>query len=217
MEQRGFFQNFPPVTRNILIVNVIMFVAMWLADVRSGGTGQDGENIMVTLFALYPPSSAGFRWWQPVTYMFMHANFMHILCNMYTFVMFGCIVERAIGSKRFLWFYLITGLGAVALHLAVMHFFFPLQANVPMVGASGAIYGILVAFAMLYPQARITMIFPPITLMAKWWVTIFIVLEVFMGVTETGMGIAHFAHLGGALFGFLLILYWRKRGLLWRR
>ena len=210
MEQRNFFSKIPPVTRNILIINVIMFIAMLIAD-----TGQN--NIMVRLFALYPPTMPGFRFWQPITYMFMHANWIHIFCNMYSFVMFGCIVERYLGSKRFLWFYLITGLGAVLLHLAVMYFFFPQQANTPMVGASGAIYGILVAFAMIYPQARITMIFPPITLEAKWWVTIFIALEAYMGITETGMGIAHFAHLGGALFGFLLILFWRKRGSLWKR
>lgn len=215
MEQRNFFQNIPPVTRNILIINVIMFIATLVAGFRSGGAIE--ANIMDRLFALYPPTSPSFRWWQPITYMFMHADFMHILCNMYTFVMFGCIVERAVGSKRFLGFYLITGLGAVALHLAVMYLFFPAQADTPMVGASGAIYGILVAFAMLYPQARLTMIFPPITLTAKWWVTIFIVLEVILGVTETGMGIAHFAHLGGALIGFILILYWRKSGKLWRR
>lgn len=215
MEQRNFFQNIPPVTRNILIINVIMFIATLVAGFRSGGALE--ANIMDRLFALYPPTSPSFRWWQPITYMFMHADFMHILCNMYTFVMFGSIVERAVGSKRFLGFYLITGLGAVALHLVVMYLFFPAQADTPMVGASGAIYGILVAFAMLYPQARLTLIFPPITLTAKWWVSIFVALEVFLGVTETGMGIAHFAHLGGALIGFILILYWRKSGKLWRR
>ena len=215
MEQRNFFQNIPPVTRNILIINVIMFIATLVAGFRSGGALE--ANIMDRLFALYPPTSPSFRWWQPITYMFMHADFLHILCNMYTFVMFGSIVERVIGSKRFLGFYLITGLGAVALHLVVMYLFFPAQADTPMVGASGAIYGILVAFAMLYPQARLTLIFPPITLTAKWWVSIFVALEVFLGVTETGMGIAHFAHLGGALIGFILILYWRKSGKLWRR
>lgn len=215
MEQRNFFQKIPPVTRNILIINVIMFIATLVAGFRSGGAIE--ANIMDRLFALYPPTSPSFRWWQPITYMFMHADFMHILCNMYTFVMFGSIVEQVTGSKRFLGFYLITGLGAVALHLIVMYLFFPAQADTPMVGASGAIYGILVAFAMLYPQARLTLIFPPVTLTAKWWVTIFVALEVFLGVTETGMGIAHFAHLGGALIGFILILYWRKSGKLWRR
>jgi membrane associated rhomboid family serine protease len=89
--------------------------------------------------------------------------------------------------------------------------------RIPMVGASGAIFGVLVAFAMLYPEARMTLLFPPVTLDAKWMVIIFVGLELVIGITGPSMGIAHFAHLGGALFGFLLILYWRKRGELWRR
>ena len=151
---------------------------------------------------------------------------------MYTLVMFGMVVERALGTKKFLILYFVTGLGAVALHTGVewleVHRALAsadpaAQQNVidllrtPMVGASGAIYGVLVAFAMLYPDARMTLLFPPITLDAKWMVTVFIVIELLTGITGTQMGIAHFAHLGGALFGFLLILYWRKRGEVWRR
>jgi membrane associated rhomboid family serine protease len=164
--------------------------------------------------------------------MFMHGGWWHIFFNMYTLVMFGMVVERALGTKKFLILYFVTGLGAVALHTGVewldVHRLaastdLAAQADVldilrtPMVGASGAVYGVLVAFAMLYPEARMTLIFPPVTLDAKWMVAIFIGIELLTGITGTQMGIAHFAHLGGALFGFLLVLYWRKRGELWRR
>ena len=204
--QSNFLDRIPPVTRTLLIINVIMFVATLV-----------NENFMIGTFAMFPPYSPYFRWWQPLTHMFMHGGWWHIIFNMYTLVMFGMVVERALDTKKYLVLYFVTGLGAVALHLIVMTFFFPQQANVPMVGASGAIYGVLVAFAMLYPEARMTLIFPPVTLDAKWMVTIFIVLELLTGITGTQAGVAHFAHLGGALFGFLLIWYWRKRGKLWRR
>ena len=216
-----FFQRIPPVTRNILIINVIMFVATLIND-----------NFMYSLFAMFYPASPLFRWWQPITHMFMHGGFWHILFNMYTLVMFGMVVEQVLGTKKFLILYFVTGLGAVALHtgvewLQVQHLMatsdpaaqieYTNLLRTPMVGASGAIYGVLVAFAMLYPQARMTLIFPPVTLDAKWMVLIFIGIELLTGITGTQLGIAHFAHLGGALFGFLLILYWRKRGELWRR
>ena len=149
---------------------------------------------------------------------------------MYTLVMFGMVVERVLGTKRFLILYAITGFGAVALHTGVE--FLQVQQllkeypgtnplyiynSIPHVlGASGAVYGVLVAFAMLYPQARMTLIFPPVTLDAKWMVIIFIGIELLTGITGTQMGVAHFAHLGGALFGWLTILYWKKRGNLYR-
>ena len=213
--QSNFLERIPPVTRSILIVNVIMFVATLI-----------NEHFMVGTFAMFYPASPLFRWWQPLTHMFMHGGFWHILFNMYTLVMFGMVVERVLGTNKFLILYFVTGFGAVALHTGVE--WLQVQSltdsaalidlyRTPMVGASGAIYGVLVAFAMLYPEARMTLIFPPVTLDAKWMVTIFIVIELLTGITGTQVGIAHFAHLGGALFGFLLILYWRKRGMLWRR
>jgi membrane associated rhomboid family serine protease len=213
--QSNFLERIPPVTRSILIVNVIMFVATLI-----------NEHFMVGTFAMFYPASPLFRWWQPLTHMFMHGGFWHILFNMYTLVMFGMVVERVLGTNKFLILYFVTGFGAVALHTGVE--WLQVQSltdsaalidlyRTPMVGASGAIYGVLVAFAMLYPEARMTLIFPPVTLDAKWMVTIFIVIELLTGITGTQVGIAHFAHLGGALFGFLLILYWRKRGKLWRR
>lgn len=212
-------QNIPVVTRNLLYVNILMFVATLI-----------NPSFMKDTFAMAFPLSTDFRWWQPITHMFMHDGFWHILFNMYSLVMFGMVVERALGTQRFIWFYLITGLGAVALHTGVE--FIQVQQlikeypgvpaqtiynSVPHVlGASGAVYGVLVAFAMLYPEAKLTLIFPPITLDAKWWVIIFIGIELLTGITGTQMGVAHFAHLGGALFGWLLIRYWRKKGVLYR-
>ena len=212
-------QNIPDVTRNLLYVNLLMFVATLI-----------NPSFMKETFAMAFPLSTDFRWWQPITHMFMHDGFWHILFNMYSLVMFGMVVERALGTKRFIWFYLITGLGAVLLHTGVE--FLQVQqlikeyAGVPaqtiynsvphVLGASGAVYGVLVAFAMLYPEAKLTLIFPPVTLDAKWWVLIFIGIELLTGITGTQMGVAHFAHLGGALFGWLLIRYWRKSGKLYR-
>ena len=214
-----FLENIPPVTRNLLYVNVIMFVATLINPVFMKGT-----------FAMAFPLASDFRWWQPVTHMFMHDGLFHIFFNMYTLVMFGMVVERVLGTQKFLILYAITGFGAVALHTGVE--FLQVQQlikeypgtnplyiynSIPHVlGASGAVYGVLVAFAMLYPQARMTLFFPPVTLDAKWMVIIFIGIELLTGITGTQMGVAHFAHLGGALFGWLTILYWKKRGKLYR-
>ena len=203
-----FLENIPVVTRNLLYLNVILFVATLI-----------NEDFMIGTFAMFYPESPYFRWWQPLTHMFMHGGLWHILFNMYTLVMFGSVVERALGTKDYIIFYLITGLGAVALHtgvewLEITYLGGSLAAAMitPMVGASGAIYGVLVAFAMLYPSARMTLIFPPITLDAKWWVGIFVALELLLGITGSQVSIAHFAHLGGALFGFLMIRHWKRKG-----
>ena len=212
-----FLESIPPVTRGLLIVNVIMFVATLI-----------NREFMIGTFAMFYPTSPYFNWWQPVTHMFMHADFWHIFFNMYTLVMFGMVVERVLGTKKFIVFYAITGLGAAALHTGIewMEITYlnanPLEAMyTPMVGASGAIYGVLVAFAMLYPQARMTLLFPPVTLDAKWMVIIFIGIELFTGIAQiqgfAHLQIAHFAHLGGALFGWLTILYWRKTHKLYSR
>ena len=217
----GFLSSLPPVTKNLIIINVIVFLASLF-----------NENFMIGTFALFYPTSQFFHWWQVVTHMFMHGGFWHIFFNMYTLLIFGCVVERIIGSRKFLLFYFVCGLGAVALHLGVEYL--QLQSymegaalgnaaaiqniaiikNTPTVGASGAIYGVLMGYAMLFPESRMTLLFPPVTLSAKWMVAIFAAIELFTGVTGVAAGIAHFAHLGGMLIGWLMILAWRKRGVL---
>ena len=217
----GFLSSLPPVTKNLIIINVIVFLASLF-----------NENFMIGTFALFYPTSQFFHWWQVVTHMLMHGGFWHIFFNMYTLLIFGCVVERIIGSKKFLLFYFVCGLGAVALHLGVEYL--QLQSymegaalgnaaaiqniaiikNTPTVGASGAIYGVLMGYAMLFPESRMTLLFPPVTLSAKWMVAIFAAIELFTGVTGVAAGIAHFAHLGGMLIGWLMILAWRKRGVL---
>ena len=217
----GFLSSLPPVTKNLIIVNVIVFLASLL-----------NENFMIGTFALFYPTSQYFHWWQVVTHMFMHGGFWHIFFNMYTLLIFGCVVERIIGSKKFLLFYFICGLGAVALHLGVEYLQMQsymqgaalgnataiqniaLIKNTPTVGASGAIYGVLMGYAMLFPESRMTLLFPPMTLSAKWMVVAFAAIELLTGVTGLASGIAHFAHLGGMLIGWLMILSWRKRGVL---
>ena len=197
-----------PVTRNLILINVIVFVATML-----------NEPFMMSTFALFYPTLPYFRWWQIVTHMFMHGGFWHIFFNLYTLYMFGSVVEEIIGSRKFLIYYFVCGLGAAGLHLGVeaiqVHFF--AASLPPVVGASGAIYGLLIAFAMLFPESRLTLIFPPVTMKARTMVIVFAAIELFTGITGIADGIAHFAHLGGMLFGWLLIRYWRAKGTLFDR
>ena len=214
------FGNMPTVTRNLFLINVLMFIATLI-----------NQNFMVETFAVFYPKSPFFRIWQPVTYMFMHGNFWHLFVNMWCLLMFGSALERTIGPKKYLLFYFVAGLGALLIHFLVQD----IQAKsllvdgtqmsqayidilrTPTLGASGAIYGVQVGYAMLYPNDLWTLIFPPVTFKAKCFVLIFMGIELSTGITGTMDGIAHFAHLGGALFGFLLIFYWKKSGKLWRR
>ena len=220
----SFFSTIPVVTKNLLIINIILFLATLV-----------NEEFMVRTFALFYPASPFFRPWQVVTHMFMHGGFWHIFFNMYTLLIFGMAVERTIGERKFLIFYFVCGLGAAALHLGVQ----ALQANAlmnqmaegvskaatlyaqlkmtPTVGASGAIYGVLLAYAFLYPDNKMTLLFPPVTLSAKWMVLIFLGIELLTGVSGTLDGVAHFAHLGGALFGWLLMFWWKKSGTMYNQ
>lgn len=212
----NFISQIPTVTKNLVAINILMFIATLV-----------NENFMVANFAMFYPASPFFKPWQILTHMFMHGGFWHIFFNMYSLLMFGSILERSLGTKKYLIFYFVTGLGAAALHTGVEW----LQARVfiangiaqayqqllvtPTLGASGAIYGVLIGFAMLYPQARLTLIFPPIPMTAKWLVIIFAAIELFSGINGIQDGVAHFAHLGGMLFGWLLIRWWRKQGKLY--
>lgn len=199
------FENLqsPRVTRNLIAVNVMVFLATLV-----------NREAMMNSFALFFPMSHSFHWWQVVTHMFMHDGIWHIFFNMYALYIFGSVVEQVIGSRKFLIFYFVCGLGAAALHLLVEYL---TLSPIPTVGASGAIYGVLIAYASLFPDSKLTLIFPPISLSAKSWVLIFAAIELFTGVMGTSDGVAHFAHLGGMLIGWLLIKFWRKQGTLFRR
>lgn len=196
----------PPVTKNLIITNIIIFLAT-LAN----------KGVMFGIFALYFPQSQMFHWWQFVTYMFMHANFWHIFFNMYTLYIFGSVVEQMLGSKKFFTFYMLSGIGSAAIYIGIQALTHSYGA---CVGASGAIYGVLIAYAMLFPDNKMTLIFPPVTLSAKWMVIIFLAIELGTGVISTvaNVGVvAHFAHVGGMLVGFLLMYYWRKTNKLFNR
>lgn len=219
--RRGFLSNIPPVTRNLIIINVILFIATLV-----------NENFMIGTFGLFYPTSPYFRWWQVITHMFMHGGFWHIFFNMYTLFIFGMVVENILGTKKFVLFYFICGLGAAGLQIGTQYIEMQAFINAgtqqalesmaqlkmtPTVGASGAIYGVLLAYAMLFPNSKMTLIFPPVTLSAKWMVVIFAVIELVTGVVGWVDGVAHFAHLGGMLIGWLMILWWKKRGVLFNK
>ena len=207
------FNNMTPVVKQLLIINVLVFI---LSQVMP-------QNY--DMLSLYYFESEKFRFWQPFTHMFMHApmpNFAHILFNMFALVSFGSALEYYWGGKKFLFFYIASGLGAAFLHTLINYYLIqnvPGAANSIMysqaVGASGAIYGLLVAFAFMFPMAELMMMFIPVPIKAKYFVPIIVGLDLFSGVTgfsifSGGGGIAHFAHVGGALTGFILMMLWRK-------
>lgn len=218
--------NIPTITKNLLIVNVVVFLATYLFRT----IGVDLNNVLGLHFFLAPD----FHIYQLFTYMFAHGGFSHIFFNMFALWMFGCIVERTWGAKKFLTYYIVCGVGAgLFQELAQFaQFYFIASEHIPhftlaqtmkvanasaaflnlwtTVGASGAVYGILLAFGMLYPEERI-FIFPlPVPIKAKWFVMGYAAIELFMAYSSTGDGVAHLAHLGGMVFGFFLIRYWRR-------
>ncbi|RZL34311.1 MAG: rhomboid family intramembrane serine protease [Pedobacter sp.] len=223
--------NITPVVKNLLIINVIFYAATWLM-------GQQGFQLEEYLAVFYFDSPF-FKVWQPITYMFMHGSTMHIFFNMFALYSFGSILEAHWGGKRFINFYLITGLGALALQWGVQAFeVYQITGSAinnlntlsqngmsmadistirgiyagPMVGASGAIFGLLVAFAVLYPNLEMYIMFIPVPVKAKYIIPVYIVIESFLGVARfEGDSIAHFAHLGGALIGFILVKLWRNK------
>jgi membrane associated rhomboid family serine protease len=195
----------PPVTRSLLIANVAVFVLQYLSGA-----------VLVSTFALWPlgsdqfPGAPIFRPWQVLTYGFLHAGPAHLFFNMLALYMFGGDIERLLGARRFLVYYLLCVIGAAVTQLLVMGNID--RPPVPTVGASGGVFGLLLAFGMAFPQRRIMLLFPPIPMPAWLFVTLYGVLELYLGVTGTSQGIAHFAHLGGMVAGFLLLLLWRGRG-----
>jgi membrane associated rhomboid family serine protease len=236
---RGFF-SLPPVVKNLIMINIIMLLANYAAiSVFSVDLN--------TVLGLYFPKSESFKPVQILSHMFMHANLWHLFFNMYALFIFGQVLEKVWGPKRFLIYYLVCGLGAAFIHESVLFYEYSklvgnidpeslqlvlnegaaylnagkvftdtgmqslqLLLNTPTVGASGAVFGILLAFGMLFPNTQLMIIFPPIPIKAKYFVIIYGAIELYLAFTQPGSNIAHAAHLGGMLFGYLLIKYWRK-------
>jgi len=214
------------VVKHLLIINILVYFGSMLLGDPSGGTMKALVNERTTDFsewgryrlAMFFPSSDYFRPFQIVSHMFMHGSISHLFFNMFAVFMFGPPLEATWGPRRFLFYYLLTGFGALGLHILVRYIDLAtggtsgLMSNVPMLGASGAVFGILVGYGMLFPNSVIQLLIPPIPLKAKYFVLIYAGIELFLGLGNFNTGVAHYAHLGGALFGFLLILYWRKFG-----
>lgn len=241
MNYRPSTNTLPPVVKNLLIINVLM----WLATIVLKMQGVNLTHIL----GLHNFQSVGFRPYQLVTHMFMHddSSPLHLIFNMFALWMFGRVLESVWGPKRFFIYYFITGLGAALLHNIVnfiefRHFAAAMQPetvqaivndgfdlikqnmnytdpqaaklnfilNGPTVGASGAVFGLLLGFGMLFPNTQLMLLFPPIPIRAKYFVIGYGAIELFSGIANTGDNIAHFAHLGGMLFGFIMIKYWNR-------
>ena len=216
-------RNIPVVTKNLLIINILVFIATYVLR---------GLNIYLNdILGLHFFLASDFRIWQFFTYMFMHSGFTHILLNMFMLWMFGMVVENVWGPRKFLFYYIVCGVGAglcqelaqygtylveglanfesVKIGTTVL----PMDVYLNMmntVGASGAIYGVLLAFGMLFPEERMFIIPIPVPIKAKWIIMGSIVVELFSAIGTSNDGVAHLAHLGGMLFGFILIRYWKK-------
>ena len=184
-----------PLTRTLLLINIAVFVGQLLLP-----------GVLEQWFALWPTGTGLFNPWQLVTYAFLHGGIAHILFNMFGLVSFGSELEYHWGSRRFAAFYFASVLAAAFTQLLVTN---ALGQGLPTVGASGGIYGLLLGFALMFPKRRVTLIFPPIPMPAWLFVLLFGCLELYLGVSGTRSGIAHFAHLGGMIGGFLTLLYWR--------
>lgn len=237
----SFFSNIPIITKNLIIINFIV----WLCSVVFPRFGLNEVG------GLHYFTSPDFNPAQVITYMFLHGSFVHLFFNMFALFMFGMTLERVLGPKRFLFYYVSCGIGAALIQLGVYalmieHYsqFLPIPEamqyikengatllsqgmtfedvymakinaliNIPTVGASGATYGVLLAFGVIFPNRPIYMMFIPVPIKAKWFVIGYGALELLEGLGNSGDGIAHFAHLGGMLFGLIMILYWKRKGM----
>ena len=191
--------NTPPVVKNLLIINILAFMAVKLLPV--GGLLSEWFTLSL--------GSPWFHTYQYITYMYLHANLEHLFFNMFALWMFGRTLEYELGSQRFLVYYLACGIGAALVQYGVAL----LMGELPLflVGASGAVMGLLLAFGVMHPNATIMLLIPPIPMKAKWFVIIYAVIELFLGWRGVGH-VAHFAHVGGMLWGWALLYYWKKRG-----
>ncbi len=205
------FAALPPFTRTLIIINAVVFVSQFALG-----------PVLIENFALWPPSPAGefglpgvgrFQVWQLVTYAFLHGSLMHLLFNMLALYMFGSEIERVWGQRRYTIYYFTCVVGAALAQLTVVS----LQGGLPYptVGASGGVFGLLLAFGMMFPRRMILLIFPPIPMPAWLFVTLYGIIELVLGVTGSQAGVAHFAHLGGMVAGFALTQYWRHSRRRW--
>ena len=222
MNNSRYFSSTPPVVLNLIIINALMLLATELLPVG---------NRIVGALALFNVESPLFHSYQLVTYMFLHGGFSHLFFNMFALWMFGRTLEQVWGPKRFLFYYILCGIGAGLVQEGVQYIQYVTElvnyegvntgvAVIPMaeylnlmttVGASGAVYAILLAFGMLFPNSQM-FVFPiPFPIKAKYFVMGYAALEIYLGFGSSADGIAHFAHLGGMIFGFILIMYWRKK------
>ena len=218
----GGFQVLPTIIKNLIIINALV----WLAQITIG----DGIFPVEETFALHYYKSVFYKPWQLLTYMFLHSpgNFFHILFNMFALWMFGSTLENLWGPKRFLIFYLLCGLGAALVHMLAMGYDMsklePLfeqgsispetfygTMNIPTLGASGAVMGIFAAFAYTFPNSQLFILPIPFPIKAKWALLGLVALDLFGGVSNQQSGVAHFAHIGGAIVGIILVMVWNKK------
>lgn len=198
------FARLPPVTVTLIALNVLIYLAQKLLGL-----------IVFYYFALWPldsaasPTSAPFEYWQVFTYAFLHGGEAHLFFNMLALFMFGFDIERLMGSARFLFYYAVCVFGAAAAQLCVMQL--STGPDAPTVGASGGVFGILLAYGMAFPRRKLMLLIPPIPMPAWLFVTLYGILELVLGVTGTAQGVAHFAHLGGMAAGLVLILIWKSK------
>ena len=236
------FNNIPPITRNIIIINIVVFILTYVLQ----------TDLMYRYLAAFYPFSPFFHSWQIITHMFMHGSFLHILFNLMTLYSFGPVLEQVLGDKKYVILYFVSGLGAFFLFnlwnfveveqikSSLQNLGFDLAGymngesvsfkgnseavleqqglvsklqsiiSVPMVGASGAIFGVIAAFATLYPDAKIMLMFIPVPVKVKYLMPVVITVSIYLGVTGNAGGIAHLAHVGGALVGYILAKIWKK-------
>jgi len=193
----GGFSAFPPVIKNLLIINLLVFLAQFLAKVQ-----------MLRWFALWPLREDFFLVHQLVTYSFLHGGLAHIFFNMFALWMFGMQLENTWGSRRFLIYYFSCVVGAAVVQLVATYV---TSQAYPTIGASGGVFGILLAFGMMFPDREIMLLFPPIPIKAKYFVIGYGLIELFFATSGLQPGVANLAHLGGMVAGIFLILYWRGK------
>ena len=203
----GFSRHYslvPPVVKTLLLANGAMF----LMEIGIGGRLIEGLALWpLDLSAAPAMLRPHFRLLQLVTYAFLHGSVLHLLLNMYALWLFGSRMENVWGSRVFAVYYFVCVIGAGLMQLIVSSLS---GGYYPTIGASGGVFGLLLAFGMTFPNEMLLLVFPPVALKAKWFVVIYGAIELWSGVTGTAAGVAHFAHLGGMLFGFLMVMHWRK-------